>query len=270
MKERPILFSAPMVRAILEGRKTQTRRVLKHQPPDDVAPITVARYHPTIIDRHGDEAPGDEVFGAYSEDGVWGCKCPYGEPGDRLWVRETWSTDFARYYPCERVWYAADDDRRHDIEVRDGVRGIFSPESNLHVPFRWRPSIHMPRWASRITREITRVRVERLQDISEADAVAEGAVFTDFGIEPPKGSISLDGCRTFHPVVRGTQRNGWHMGDATSHTRCMGSARYAFANLINRLHGGENWNLKGPGLWEANPWVWVIEFQPFTDAGVGP
>ncbi|WP_186028441.1 hypothetical protein [Burkholderia gladioli] len=234
MKERPILFSAPMVRAILEGRKTQTRRVVKHQPPDDVAPITVARYHPTIIDRHGDEAPGDEVFGAYSEDGVWGCKCPYGEPGDRLWVRETWSADFARHYPCDRVWYAADDDRRHDIEVREGVRGIFSPESNLHVPFRWRPSIHMPRAMSRITLEITSVRVERLQDISEADAIAEG-------IERTSDGFSVDGGRHFHAV----------------------RARDSFASLWDSLN-----EERGLG-WEANPWVWAIEFPPFTDVGGG-
>ncbi|PJO24861.1 hypothetical protein [Burkholderia glumae] len=232
MKERPILFSAPMVRATLDGRKTQTRRVVKHQPPDDVAPITVARYHPTIIDRHGDEAPGDEVFGAYSEDGVWGCKCPYGEPGDRLWVRETWSADFARHYPCERVWYAADDDRRHDIEVREGVRGIFSPESNLHVPFRWRPSIHMPRALSRITLEITGVRVERLRAISESDAIAEGveqiattscdnAVWMDYAF-PLSGKGFL-------------------------------SPGYAFKTLWESINGA--------GSWDANPWIWVIEFK---------
>ncbi|UEW68593.1 hypothetical protein [Burkholderia gladioli] len=230
MKERPILFSAPMVRAILDGRKTQTRRVVKHQPPEDVAPITVARYHPTIIDRHGDEAPGDEVFGAYSEDGVWGCKCPYGEPGDRLWVRETWrgvveinppgkTTELgvARYVPdqeyCRRVEYQA-------THERDGEP--------------WRPSIHMPRWASRITLEITGVRVERLQDISEQDAIAEG-------IERTSDGFSVDGGRHFHAA----------------------RARDSFASLWDSLN-----EERGLG-WEANPWVWVIEFQPFTDAGGG-
>ncbi|WP_257744569.1 hypothetical protein [Burkholderia glumae] len=237
MKERPILFSAPMVRATLDGRKSQTRRVVKHQPPDDVAPITVGRYHPTIIDRHGDEAPGDEVFGAYSEDGVWGCKCPYGEPGDRLWVRETWSTDFAQHYPCERVWYAADDDRRHDIEVRDGVRGIFSPESNLHVPFRWRPSIHMPRWASRITREITRVRVERLQSMSINDLCAEGI---DDLLEDPDSVVGEAFNRAEHFKIGGAPMR--HEPEI-----------YGFAALWDSLNGA--------GSWEANPWVWVIEFK---------
>ncbi|WP_445623189.1 hypothetical protein [Lactiplantibacillus plantarum] len=80
--------------------------------------------------------------------------CPYGAPGDRLWVRETWSSDFARHYPYDRVWYAADDDRRHDIEVRNGVRGMYSPESQQFVPFRWRPSIHMPRSACRLVLEV--------------------------------------------------------------------------------------------------------------------
>ncbi|CAM6776594.1 hypothetical protein KLMIMMO078B4_24630 [Klebsiella michiganensis] len=88
--------------------------------------------------------------------------CPFGTVGDKIWVRETWSGDFANYYPNDRVWYAADNNRRLDIEVVDGVRGIYSPESDVHVPFRWRPSIHMPHWASRITLEITDVRVERL------------------------------------------------------------------------------------------------------------
>ncbi|WP_442865727.1 hypothetical protein [Burkholderia sp. IMCC1007] len=270
MKERPILFSGPMVRTILEGRKTQTRRVMKRQPPDDVAPITVSRYHPTIVDRRGEEAPGAEIFGASSDDGEWGCKSPFGEPGDRLWVRESHVQVFEVDIPAGRPTGpigtmgspAKPDWNSRFVYSADG------PMPNVqwhHVgdsqPVRWTPSIHTPRAASRITLEITGVRVERLQSISEADAIAEGAVYTDFGIEPPTGSLSLDGGRTFHPVVRGTQRNGWHMGDATSHTRCMGSAKYAFANLINRLHGGENWNLKGPGLWEANPWVWVVEFR---------
>ncbi|MGG2044062.1 hypothetical protein [Burkholderia gladioli] len=233
MKERPILFSAPMVRAILEGRKTQTRRVLKptarRRSADHCGPLSPDDHRSPW--RRSARRRGIRRI---SEDGVWGCKCPYGEPGDRLWVRETWSTDFARYYPCERVWYAADDDRRHDIEVRDGVRGIFSPESNLHVPFRWRPSIHMPRWASRITREITSVRVERLQDISEADAIAEG-------IERTSDGFSVDGGRHFHAD----------------------RARYSFASLWDSLN-----EERGLG-WEANPWVWAIEFPPFTDAGGG-
>lgn len=139
MKERPILFSAPMVRAILAGTKTQTRRVAK--PKRSIEPMT------------------DE--------------CPYGEPGDRLWVRETWNSfdGWAGYY------YAAD---------YEGW-GIGSDDDPDHVPdheVRWRPSIHMPRAASRITLEITDVRVERLQDISDADLECEGLQETiDAGID---------------------------------------------------------------------------------------
>nr|WP_249178151.1 hypothetical protein [Burkholderia vietnamiensis] len=245
-----------MVRAILEGRKTQTRRVVKlpHMNP-------LGEWEPTTVggENGGRTAAGETVP---PQGAIWHTRtadcliCPHGQPGDRLWVRETWQHSNHPFGPYESdctVFYRADyldDPLGPDLERSgDGIRRM------------WRPSIHMPRAAGRITLEITSVRVERMQSISEADAIAEGAVYTDFGIEPPKGSISLDGGRTFHPVVRGTQRNGWHMGDATSHQQCMGSAKYAFANLINRLHGGENWNLKGPGLWEANPWVWVVSFR---------
>nr|WP_230938205.1 hypothetical protein [Burkholderia territorii] len=137
MTERPILFSGPMVRAILEGRKTQTRRVIAQQLADGWcfdAPAQFGR----ITSPHRKKGR----FGAFIRHGVGTdfpsfdlIPCPYGMPGDRLWVRETWSTDFARHYPCDRVWYATDNDRSNDIDVRDGVRGIFSPESNLHVPF---------------------------------------------------------------------------------------------------------------------------------------
>jgi len=124
MKERPILFSGPMVRAILDGRKTQTRRPVKPQP-------FVAT--PSMFDVS---------------------KCPIGQPGDRLWVRETWTKNTNGV-----VWYRAD---RHPI-----AGGL------------WRPSIHMPRWASRITLEITRVWVERVQDIMEDGAIREGMVRVD-------------------------------------------------------------------------------------------
>jgi len=129
LKERPILFSAPMVRAILDGRKTQTRRVVKPQPNAD----------------------------------NWTGKCRYGQRGDRLWVRETWQS----------------------LVIHDGLSPSDIPVgADIQYPATYdgwvskrRPSIHMPRWASRITLEITGIRVERLQDISENDAVAEGVEF---------------------------------------------------------------------------------------------
>lgn len=233
MRERPIIFNADMVRAVLDGRKTQTRRIMKVQPSADFCPMNMeletdfnARwYTPGMVDKDGYLQPAKkQVFGVASEGE--GYTCPFGAVGDRLWVRETWSEDFANYYPNDRVWYAADDDRRLDIEIVDGVRGIYSPESDVHVPFRWRPSIHMPRWASRITLEITCVRVERLQDINEADARAEG-------VEQLRGGF----WRHYQP--------GW-----TQHQL---SARGSFVTLWKSIYGEESW--------QANPWVWVVEFK---------
>lgn len=173
MKERPILFSGAMVRALLDGSKTQTRRIVKPQP--------VANHRGKFA---FDSFTDDEAIESYWQNyPLWGpVRSPFGKAGDRLWVRETWSSDFANNYPHERVWYAADNDRRHEIHVSDGVRGIYSPESHEHVPFRWRPSIHMPRWASRITLEVTGVRVERLHDVTDAAALAEGVDRTNTSI----------------------------------------------------------------------------------------
>jgi hypothetical protein len=163
---KPIIFNAESVRAILDGRKTQTRRVVKPQPPTDefgtsyVGPVYGPEmYNPVKIDRHGEMYPGAPVYGVYDEDGEWGAKCPFGQPGDTLWVREA-------ILPKDHQ-YAADFSK------------ITIPDHDAHnwCFFYSRyccPSIHMPRWASRITLKITDVRVERLQDISEADALAEG------------------------------------------------------------------------------------------------
>lgn len=225
MKERPILFSGPMVRAILDGRKTQTRRVVKHQPPDDVAPIAVSHYHPTIIDRHGDQAPGDEIFGASSDDGEWGCKFPFGETGDRLWVRESITS----------VRHPSDGHIIHHVYAADGARIPRDPQlrsefddamafAHLARPSGI-PSIHMPRWASRITLEITDVRAERLQSISEPDARAEGVTIEEH-----------------------------HMRGY-----CAGAYRppsiRAFHDLWDSLNAARGYG------WDVNPWVWVIEFR---------
>ncbi len=270
-----------MVRAILEGRKTQTRRVVKVRSELPPAWATFASEGHSLM-QDGKPHPVGSFFWSeeqqpgqplkslrrwpvlpekHSMAGDWyWTPSPYGKVGERLWVRETCRADELDNgldgvrYPADGAFRAIED----SSEAAERWLELYAYRGQTGATV---PAIHMPRWASRITLEITGVRVERMQSISEADAIAEGAVYTDFGIEPPKGSISLDGGRTFHPVVHGTQRNGWHMGDATSHTQCMGSAKYAFANLINRLHGGENWNLKGPGLWEANPWVWVVQFR---------
>ena len=211
MKERPILFSGPMVRAILDGRKMQTRRVVKRQR-----------------DMEFDEK--DPHFGPYWLPYVYGedsikVPCPYGNPGDRLWVREQCRAEELKS-GLDGVRYAADDtfisiensqeasDRWCDLFFYAGKRG-----ANV-------PSIHMPRWASRINLEVTGVRVERLQDISEADAKAEGAQQIEFDTGKSYG----DG----FPITEGSYVLGYH----------------------------DVWeSINGPGSWAANPWVWVVEFK---------
>lgn len=210
VKERPILFSAPMVRAILAGTKTQTRRIVKPEPPEEWEPLYVERYQPSIETDYGLFDDGSEVFGAYDEE--WGVKCPYGGPGERLWVKETWTPDHASFYPNHPVVYRAD--LGFDYQRNDEGK-VYSPEQKAWYPYRWRPSIHMPRRVSRITLEITEVRVERLQDTSEADAISEGAQCAGF-------PASL-------------------------------TNRGAFAKLWEKING--------PASWDANPWVWVIEFR---------
>lgn len=221
IKERGILFKAPMVRAILEGRKTQTRRIMKPQYDGD-ALCSPRWFHTTKEDTHGQLTDGDLIFGTFDDNGEFGARFPYGAIGDRLWVRETW---------C----HAADDDDRMKYNA-DGnldsscchyraggldVVHVDGAETKSGLPKSpWVPSIFMPRWASRITLEITNVRVERLNDITEEDAADEGIKFD-------------------------TSLMGYWEGYNT--------AREAFAKLWESINGA--------GSWSANPWLWVIEFQ---------
>lgn len=211
MKERPILMSAPMVRAILAGTKTQTRRVVKGAP-EGWAPIGPETFNPIVINRHGNREPGPDAFGAGNEDGdCWIC-CPFGAPGDRLWVRES----FAKIDGQTRSWIETDYRATYTHGDRLG--------DTLGIKKRWTPSIHMPRSASRITLEVTEVRVERLQDISDADALAEG-------VERCTSDTSL--------VARSLVNGSMHVD------------RYA-----------KLWeSINGPGSWDANPWVWVVSFR---------
>lgn len=210
MAERPILFSAPMVRALLAGTKTQTRRVVKlpHQNP-------LGQWEPT---RFGGPNGGRTKRGETipEQGGIWHTRtgdhlgCPHGHPGDRLWVREAWARYRSAYgkpvYRADPEWV-----------------GVPSPQANG----RWRPSIHMPRHASRITLEVTGVRVERLQDISEADSIAEG-------IHKPLGS------------------QFWHT-DPGANILPGDTPVWAYRNLWESING--------PGAWDANPFVWVVEFK---------
>lgn len=208
MKERPILFSAQMVLAILAGAKTQTRRVMKPQP--------------RRVD--GGVPYGDAPAWAHAEQGSMMMRCPYGKRGDKLWVRETHAfTDLADGTPV--VAYAADKSQiaigRAAPDSADYLIHDFKFADEVHVD-RWKPSIHTPRWASRITLEITGVRAERLQEISEVNAIAEGC-----GIHKPFS-------------------DHWqHRDVAKEEYRC----------LWETLHPkiGETWG--------HNPWVWVVEFK---------
>lgn len=157
-KERPILFSGPMVRAILEGRKTQTRRVINFAR---LSSIRRGRLFYSVPLKSWAIASATD-YGTHIDEFVELVKCPYGDIGDRLWVRETF---------CESY-----EQQCADAAGMTNTSGKYwDYRADFENPGRgWRPSIHMPRGASRITLEITYVRVERLQDISEADAIAEG------------------------------------------------------------------------------------------------
>ncbi len=185
-KARPILFSAPMVLAILEGRKMQTRRVVKRQGDMEFDPQD-PHYGPYWLAYAAGDAEGENAR----------VRCPYGKPGDRLWVRETHALVPVSAYLCSK-------DVQQTINPVDPYyasiyrQGWDRSESGI----RWRPSIHMPRWASRITLEIAAVRVERLQDISEDDARAEG-----INCGNPEPSAKDAFCYLWHQI-HGC--NSWH------------------------------------------------------------
>lgn len=147
------MFSAAMIRAILEGRKTETRRVIKPQPPS-----RADGQRPHRMEFVGDEEENALfVYSRGAMTGGWNARCRYGLQGGRLWVRETWSPHFERTQTASGCVYRAD---------------IDPPGSLEHI--KWRPSIHMPRWAARILLEVTAVRVEKVQDITEECALREG------------------------------------------------------------------------------------------------
>lgn len=218
-KERPILFSAPMVRAILDGQKTQTRRVVKPRGrcslfavEEDGSPMWTDSY---ILDPGNDE---------------WRMRdCPYGAPGDRLWVRESHQR-FDKGSCDQHVWYTAGrNDNSYVARTRPEIdqdapwpRDAAGPAGGAVYGV---PSIHMPRWASRITLEIISIRIERLNDCSNADARAEGVWQGPSGawFTGPHGLIAYP-----DPVA-------------------------AYAALWREINGDASW--------EANPFVWVVEFK---------
>lgn len=210
MKERGVIFNDEMVRAILDGQKTQTRRIMKPQPADDIARGTFPNK-----DAIGWISSLKHKFGSTTAH-----FCPYGNPGDRIWVRETWTVAGAG--APELTLYRAS----YPEHVPAHYENVPAPEN-----IRWKPSIHMPRWASRILLEISDVRVERLNAISENDAQAEGVAQLRGGF-----------WKHYQP--------GW-----TQHQL---SARGSFVTLWKSIYGDESWH--------SNPWVWVIEFKRIEGA----
>ena len=227
IKERPILFSAPMVRAILEGRKTVTRRAVKgfQIPTEDTAiPIGDRQRWSAIGQR--DPRYGFCVFGSTEAECAKELEeyapCPYGRRGDRLWVRETFGLQVRHYGggAGEHIVYRATNPDAIYCKSAEGQE----------YPVKWKPSIHMPRHSSRILLEITDLRVERLQDISEEQAKAEGV-----RLYPDHAELG----------------DWWHVEGIETYSA---DPRKSFELL---------WSSVG-GNWEANPWVWVVEFKQVT------
>lgn len=233
-KERPILFSSSMVQALLDGRKTQTRRIIKPQPNQ----CLVCGKLPINWDK-------DCLDGGSHESINY--NCPFGNIGEQLWVRETFAFGGAaekcqpgninlvtqeHWLNNNYLWYRADGESPC---LGETIGEIMAGRG------RWRPSIHMPRWASRISLIITGIRVERLQNISAADAIAEGlkAISKD-GTSIKYGIPDRDG----YP---GTDNFGWDWQDWDS------DPVKAYKHLWDTISGSDSWN--------KNPFVWVIEFR---------
>ena len=249
VRERPILFSAPMVRALLAGRKTVTRRLLKPQPAPNSPHDGGTKW---VFDAHkGLHIPCGTV-GHLALAEKMGLRCPFGQPGDRLWVRET-----VAFIGCEKgdagaIWgpdrNLFNEDNGPDdqwMQVVYGADATYGPgqygmaklPGGQMFEGPWHPSIHMPRWASRLTLEVVSVRVERLHDITEEDARAEGA--GEWARE------ALDSNHRTEQWCRWTKR----LNPKATETSTLG----AFAAL---------WaSINGPESWDANPWVWRVEFR---------
>lgn len=234
MKERPILFSGAMVCALLDGRKTQTRRIVKlphNNPLGQWEPITFGG------ENGGRTASGETVP---LQGGIWHTRTgdclmsPHGQPGDRLWVRETAKCGFRSEQPpqnkgCIGVDYQAGGGLMRDyaIDRQEDFPWFPSRSHNVDGTTRWAPAIHMPRWASRITLEVTGVRVERLQEISTEDCIAEGMSST-----------------------------------LREHDACV-NLRDDYRQLWDSLNAERGYG------WDINPWVWAVEFKRIETSGGG-
>jgi len=215
-RERPILFNGEMVRAILEGRKTQTRRMVKPQNCNRIF------WNPIVLNG----------YGGWTDDHGNPVPCPYGKPGDRVWVRETWQV--VQSWQEYGAWFRDETDgdtEELEDEVARGASDLVFQATDPSIlvldhplvathPIRWRPSIHMPRWASRITLEVTDVRVERVQEMKRSDAFLEGCPLHIAGHD---GNIEA--------------AHNW------------------FRTLWDSINAKRGYG------WDANPWVCVVEFM---------
>jgi hypothetical protein len=229
MKERPILFSAPMVRALLAGTKTQTRRVCK--------PLASVQREGVHLNKDVDGQWMASYIAVHqglggTEDVRQWFPCPYGQPGDRLWVREC----FAAW------WVTATGKRSHPMGYRADIDDPnwdgFGHDDPWWLTAKWEPSIHMPRAFSRITLEVTEVRVQRLQDITEEECFAEG-IPRSAGDRPIRGMEAV-------LVEGGPLRRD---GGVLAPTDC-------YQSLWDTINGR--------GAWALNPWIWAITFQRVT------
>jgi hypothetical protein len=236
MKERPILFSTSMVRAILEWRKTQTRRTLKKQP--NIDPQT-GDWLFTFSDGKQEVHPIKEWIDIHVK-----LRCPYGKVGDRLWVRETFG-----FHPDYNPPYNFDGPY---------VYRATDPDWETTENWKWKPSIFMPRHSSRITLEITEIRIERLQDITESDAIAEGVELLDKGRLIPSREYqgltykNYEGWKDYSESGTWIEDGRMVQGRFIHAGTCNGPIT-SYASLWRAINGQDSW--------QQNPFVWVVSFK---------
>lgn len=240
MKSRPINLKPWEARAFQQGNKTRITRVVKNQPPEG-STLYVGNYFPMVVGRDGEQRPATrEVYGVWSENGEYACKSPFGQPGDELLGRETWQ----EYCPIwlgawcghgaqedierdHRIVYRADDPDKwliRDTPEEAAKWGRDVSGDVIGPPAGWKSPRTMPRWASRVTLTIKSVRVKRVQDISEADAISEGILATK-----------------------------WAESELPLREQALPLSVLAYSHLCEEINGA--------GSWDANPLVWVVEFR---------
>ncbi|WP_413496406.1 hypothetical protein [Morganella psychrotolerans] len=232
MKERAITLKAHDVRAILDGRKSQVRQVIKAVP-------TIYSFHGWVMSSTCAKDEGKACWAIGDSpllrDPIR-LNCPLGKIGDRLWVRETWQGPLVDYENANKLYKDPEPFQSIKNCVYKADGGVFPEyfDADDNLRYGWKSSTQMPRWASRILLEITAVRVEHLQDISEEDAIADGIITGRYGNE-------------------GNWLNGFYVPDNNQPYQ---TAKAAYAELWRSIHGVDSWY--------RNSWVWVVEFKQVT------